>query len=86
MTFHFLYTIERLGKSQDLMSASYSAKEDYVFHNLSVEEEKMLKIIVIAYLTMIFNLLFISCLIYNRWMGDEMTKHGGRFDKSRGTF
>nr|DAT71778.1 MAG TPA: protein of unknown function (DUF4972) [Caudoviricetes sp.] len=30
------------------------------------KRKKLLKIIVIAYLTMIFNLLFISCLIYNR--------------------
>nr|DAS23736.1 MAG TPA: hypothetical protein [Caudoviricetes sp.] len=28
--------------------------------------KNLLKIIVIDYLTMIFNLLFISCLIYNR--------------------
>nr|DAU44104.1 MAG TPA: hypothetical protein [Caudoviricetes sp.] len=46
--------------------------------------KKLLKIIVIDYLTIIFNLLFISCLIYNMYMGDEMTKHGGRFDECMG--
>nr|DAF31010.1 MAG TPA: hypothetical protein [Caudoviricetes sp.]DAP46541.1 MAG TPA: hypothetical protein [Caudoviricetes sp.] len=33
--------------------------------NWNVKIKKLLKIIIIDYLTMIFNLLFISCLIYN---------------------
>nr|DAJ64461.1 MAG TPA: protein of unknown function (DUF4972) [Caudoviricetes sp.] len=37
-----------------------------VIHKPEWKIKKLLKIIVIAYLTMIFNLLFISCLIYNR--------------------
>ena len=44
------------------MDVSYSAKEVVVFHNLSVEDEKMLKMYRRHYLMMIIYLLFISCL------------------------
>lgn len=59
---HFLYTIERLGKSQNLLDASYSAKGVVVFHNPSVEDKKLLKMYRRHYLMMIIYLLFISCL------------------------
>nr|DAZ42679.1 MAG TPA: protein of unknown function (DUF4972) [Caudoviricetes sp.] len=45
----------------------YSANERFSYPQAGMEKtKKLLKIIVITYLTMIFNLLFISCLIYNR--------------------
>lgn len=44
------------------MDVFYSAKEVGVFHNLSVEDEKMLKMYRRLYLMMIIYLMFISCL------------------------
>jgi hypothetical protein len=44
------------------MDVFYSAKEVVVFHNLPVEEKKLLKMYRRHYLMMIIYLLFISCL------------------------
>lgn len=55
------------------MDVSYSAKEVVVFHNLPVEEKKLLKMYRRHYLMMIIYLLFISCLyiysknVYKKW-------------------
>nr|DAW19755.1 MAG TPA: hypothetical protein [Caudoviricetes sp.] len=44
------------------MDVFYSAKEVVVFHNLPVEEKKLLKMYCRHYLMIIIYLLFISCL------------------------